>query len=104
MNKKHFTIDDHRRIGAEHIAIRNRRVELTVRLGSGYSLIDRLVITADRTWKEIDELRSALDNELFRSYPMVPGSELMRIYYSGNNHQEDEHGSQNGQPQPGIGY
>ena len=104
LNKKHITIDDHRRIGAELLAIRNRLIDLTVRLGGVYPLNDRIVFIADRTWKEIDELRSTLDNELFRSYPMVPGSELMRIYYSGNNHQEEERGSQNGRSQPGIDY
>jgi hypothetical protein len=86
MKKKNLIIDDHRRLGAELKAMRDRLVEITVRLGGAYGLSDRIVITADRTWREIDELRSALDNEILTNYPTMPGSVLMTIYYPGDDH------------------
>ena len=61
-------LDDHRRLGAELKFIRDRLVEITVRLGGAYGLSDRIVITADRTWRQIDELGSLLDNEVFNNY------------------------------------
>ncbi len=85
-------LDDHRRLGIELTAMRDRLVEITVRLDAAYSLSDRIVIIADRTWREIDELRSALDNDIFTSYPMMPGSELMKIYYPRQKRQGDDHG------------
>ena len=83
-NKRRMILDDHRRLGAELKAMRDRLVEITVRLGEVYELTDRIVINADRSWRAIDELRSALDNYIFINYPTMPGRELMKIYYPGN--------------------
>jgi hypothetical protein len=84
MTKKRLILDDHRKLGSELKAMRDRLQAITVRLGGAYSLSDRIVITADRTWREIDELRSALDDDIFHNYPMMPGCELMKIYYPGD--------------------
>ena len=81
MDKKRLTIDDHRRLGAELQAMRNRLVEITARLGKAYGQDDRIVVIADWTWREIDELRAALDKEIFAAYPSMPGAVLMTIYY-----------------------
>jgi hypothetical protein len=96
INKRRLILDDHRRLGSELKAMRDRLVEIAVRLGGAYPLTDRIVIIADRTWREIDELRSALDNDVFTSYPMMQGSELMKIYYPGKNQYGDDHGQENG--------
>ncbi len=85
-------LDDHRRLGAELKAMRDRLVEITKRLSDAYGSNDRIVITADRTWREIDELRSQLDNEVLAKYPTVPGHELMKIYYPGKDQRVGEHG------------
>lgn len=94
-NKRQMILDDHRRLGTELKAMRDRLVEITVRLGNVYELNDRIVITADRSWRAIDELRSALDNYLFTTYPAVPGKELMTIYYPGKDQQVNDHGQAN---------
>lgn len=91
MNKIRLTIDDHRRLGAELKVMRDRLVKIKVLLGGAYPLNDRIVIVADRTWKELDQLRSELDTDVFNKYPLVPGSELMKIYYPGQNRSEDDH-------------
>ncbi len=80
-DKNRLLLEDHQRLGAELKAMRDRLVEITGRLGGAYSVNDRIVIKADRVWREIDELRSALNSDVVASYPLMPGSELMKIYY-----------------------
>jgi hypothetical protein len=90
-NKKRMILDDHRRLGIELKAMRDRLVEITVRLGGVYQLNDRIVINADLAWRAIDELRSTLDNYLFANYPAIPGKELMTIYYPGKDQKVIDH-------------
>jgi hypothetical protein len=83
-NKRRMILDDHRRLGAELKAMRDRLVEITVQLGSAYAVSDRIVVVAERSWREIDELRAALDNDVFTNYPTMSGSVLKKIYYPGD--------------------
>ena len=87
-----LVLDDHRRLGCELKAMRDRLVEIAVKLGRSYDPDNRIVIVVERSWREIDELRSALDKDLFNKYTSVPGIELMQIYYPRQNQHGDDHG------------
>jgi hypothetical protein len=92
LNKRPLIIDDHRRLGVELKVMRDRLVEITARLGKAYHSNDRIIILANRTWQEIDELRSALDNDIFMKYTMMPGNLLMKIYYPDETKDGADHG------------
>jgi hypothetical protein len=70
-----LTFDEHQAIAAELFEIRNRLVELTVRLGRGVTCR-----TATRACAWTDRLRCQLDDQLARDFP---GEFDTHVYYPG---------------------
>ena len=73
--------ESHRRLGVELASIRDRVTSLSVLIRNSYPEGSRLDRTAIRMTKQIDEVRSLLDSEVFREFKGLPTNELASVYY-----------------------
>lgn len=69
MAKLGLTPEQHKTLGAELAAMRNRLVSIDVMISNAYPLASKPVHAAHRSYAAIDELRSMMDDVLFKDYP-----------------------------------
>ena len=75
--KPGLTLDEHRALGAELQAIRDRLVKITVITGNSYPA--KVGRCASRAVETIDKLRSELDNRMFAENPN--NGMMANVYY-----------------------
>ena len=80
--KNRLTLERHQQLGTELYAMHERFCNLEVELGNVYPFSNKGYIRAGKALQAIDQLRSAMDDNLFRD---VLGSkdELGKVYYPG---------------------
>ncbi len=76
--KPGLTLNEHRRLGLELAAIRDRLVEIGVLIANRHLNNSRVAHAAGRMTREIDAVRSLLDSEVFEEYE---GAGLAKVYY-----------------------
>jgi hypothetical protein len=81
MNKKIMTLDEHWELGRKLQDIRNALVTEGVELDGIYGKSEGLGTTLERAVKLIDNVRSKLDDLLFKEYPELETKEGCKYYY-----------------------
>jgi len=80
MRKTKLTFDEHVAIGQELKAMRDRLLDIAVKVGNAYRL-DHGYFNACKAGSYIDRLRSQLDNELWREVSALPKVEQFDAKY-----------------------
>ncbi len=77
--KKCFTLEEHKEIGAKLKLYKKELVHLSVKIAETYPQ-DTLDIT-DMAIENIDKLRSNLDEQVCKEYPDLENAIFWKIYY-----------------------
>jgi hypothetical protein len=73
---KQLPLAEHLSLGPELKAIRNRLLELSVRISNAYGTSDKRGRYAHQAYIAVDNLRCLLDDDLLRDHP-----DQVRVYY-----------------------
>jgi hypothetical protein len=77
--KPRYTLDQHDMLGLELQTIRDRLVRIEAELGKAYPL--KLAGKAGKVVAAVDELRSSMDEQVFKEYPSITNIKPTQIYY-----------------------
>ena len=80
MSKARFTLERHKQVGRELHRIREQLVHLSVEVCNAYPSASKACRRACKAQIAVDELRSALDDELYREQA-GSGQDLKGVYY-----------------------
>ena len=80
MSKARFTLERHKQVGLELHRIREQLVHLSVEVRNAYPSASKACRRARKAQIAVDELRSALDDELYREHA-DNGQDLKGVYY-----------------------
>ena len=83
--KTKLTLEQHRELGARLHAYREQLCHDIATIGNAYPISKRLVTKAQKTLNCLDDLRCALDGQVFDDYSpsRISAPDLMKIYYPG---------------------
>jgi hypothetical protein len=83
MKKPGLDLDRHRKLGPELAAVRGYLLHLSVEIANAYPRNTGAVRHAEKVAHYVDELRSALEDEMFGAYPELRNGAI-RVYYPGS--------------------
>ena len=86
VKKVHLARDRHQKIGTALYKMQNALRDLQVEIGNTYSLNSKEIGLLDRAVSLMDQIRSELENRMFKEYPDAP----LRTYYPGGSPQNSE--------------
>jgi hypothetical protein len=80
--KKHMmTLEDHRELGKILQEARNMLIKNSIKLANVYGKTEKSNLKLEKAAYLIDEVRSLLDDKLFKEYPDLDSDEGCRYYY-----------------------
>lgn len=89
MKRNPMTLDEHRRLGAELHAIRNRLQRIGIDLANRYGKTRPLGRRAVRMSDAVDAVRAKLDGQLHRDHARDFDT---HVYYPGPGEEQQDHG------------